>query len=216
MSDEDILNLIDASLLSDDAPPLTDAEVETFLSLPIKRSPSTLRRMRRRFVAKVFEALHPEPVRRVEGGLRFGDWAESTRERARLTRSAVGEALGKDQFYVERIENEEILLWKLTPTKAADIVVLFRVHIDALAQLLSKSFAAERDAEVIRRQHEALLRGGGVSSSDLCAGMIGPSDRHSASREPERASQLPLSEEIVRFLEKLRKTLEQRKVVHLL
>lgn len=216
MSDEDILNLIDASLLSDEAPPLTDAEVETFMSAPVKRSPSTFKRMRKRFVAKVFEALHPEPVKRVESGVTFGEWVEATRERARLTREAVGEALGQDRIYVERVESEEILLWKLTPSKGADIVILFRVHVGALTNLLSASLRVVRDAEMIRRQHEALLRGGLASSGDMYAGMMERGDRRSASRESEQASGYALSEEIIRFLEKLRKTLEQRKAFHLL
>jgi transcriptional regulator with XRE-family HTH domain len=216
MSGEDILNLIDASLLSDDAPPLTDAEVETFLFAPVKRSPPTLKRMRKRFVAKVFEALHPEPVRRVERGLRFGEWIEATRDRARLTRDAVGEALGQDQLYVERVESEEILLWKITPSKAADIVILFRVHVDAPTQMLSASFRVVRDAEVIRRQHEALARGRPASSGDMYAGMMERGGRRSANREPEQTPDTALSEEVTRFLEKLRKILEQRKAFHLL
>lgn len=216
MSDEDILNLIDAWLLSDDAPPLTDAEVETLMSVPIKHSPSTLKRMRKRLVAKVFEALHPEPVKRVESGMTFGEWVEAMRERARLTREAVGEALGQDPIYVERVESEEMLLWKLTPSKAADIVILVRIHIDALMQLLSASFGAVRDAEVLRRQHEALVRGGLASSGDMYAGMMERGGRHSANRELERTPGTVLSEEVIRFLEKLRKTLEQRKAFHLL
>jgi hypothetical protein len=215
MSDEDIIKLLKASLLSEDAPPLTDAEVDAFLSVPDKSSPATLKRMRKQFVSKVLEDLHPEPVRKVQRGLHFGSWVELTRESARLTRDAVGEALGKDRFYVERVEGEEILPWKLTPAKAADIVILFRLHIDGLTQLLSESLAAARDAEVIRRQHEALLRGG-VPSSDLYAGMTRRGDRYSASPESERESRPTLSEEVIRFLEKIRKILEQRKAAHLL
>lgn len=216
MSDEDILNLIDASLLSDDAPPVTDAEVETFLSAPINRSPSVLRRMRKQFAAKVFEALHPEPVRRVESGLRFGDWIQSTREDARLTRKAVGEALGKDQAYVERLEREETLLWKLAPSKAADIVTLFRIHIDAVAQLLSASFTVVRDKEEIRKIHEQLARGGTTSPTDSYAALISPDERRTSSQKPESASRLLLNEEITRFLENLRDALEKRNATHLL
>jgi hypothetical protein len=126
------------------------------------------------------------------------------------------EALGKDQFFVERIESEELLLWKLTPSKAADIIIIFRVHIDALTELLSASFGRVRDAEMLRKQHEKLLRGGLSSSSELYAAMTDPSERRSVTREAEGASQRQLSEEIIRFLEKLRKILEQRKAVHLL
>lgn len=206
MNDKEVLEMLRESFVSEDAPPLTAEEAEVLLSapLPTKASPATLKKARKRGAERALARLHQEPVRSVRRGTPFGSWIAQARESARLTRVDVAAAIGKDPSYVEKVEEEEILPWKITPNMMANIVILFRVHIDALKQLLSSSLRVDN------------ARGSAGGGAYPFAAMADPFERRSSPTESERSGNLLFNSEIIDLLEKLRKILEQRQADHLL
>lgn len=205
MSDKELIEILRESFLSDDAPPLTDEEAEVLLSapVPVKESPAAVRRARKRFVEKLFTQLHREPVRLVGRGITFGEWIARARDKAHLTLEDIGEAVGKDAAFIERLEFGEVLPWKVSPGVTAKIVALFRIHEDAVRRLMSASLS---DYEERRSP---------FSSGDLMAAMTDPFDRHSTPRG-ETPEGPRLNEEIISHLDKLRKLLESRQAHDLL
>jgi transcriptional regulator with XRE-family HTH domain len=201
------------SLLSEDSPPLTEQEAEILLSVPtkVKGSPAAIRKLRKSFVEKLFVNLHQEPVRDVKRGYPFGAWLKEAREKARLTREDIAESIGKDASFIERVESEQVLPWTLTPSTMANIVILFRIHIDAVAQLLSASFVADEE----RKLSQAMSTRPSLTSG-VRAMVGGPGETPSNKDEGSTSDYLPMNEEIVRLLDKLRKILEQRQATHLL
>ncbi|MBV9927750.1 MAG: hypothetical protein JOZ96_22210 [Acidobacteria bacterium] len=198
MSDNELIEILRESLLSDDAPPLTDEEAEVLLSapIPVKESPAAVKRARKRFVEKLLSQLHREPVRLVGRGITFGEWIARARDKAHLTSADIGEAVGKDGAFIERLEIGEVLPWKVSPVVTAKIVGLFRIHEDAVRRLMSASLSDYEE------RHSPFS-----SPGNLMAAMIDRSDRHSAPRG--ETSEAPrLNEEIINHLGKLRKLLE--------
>jgi hypothetical protein len=212
MSAKEIREFLKESLLGEDAPPLTDADVNALLLLPVKTSPASVKRMRKLYVAKAFDSVYPEPVRSVYGST-FGSWIKAARKRPNLVPESVAIVIGKEADFVEDLEAENVAPWDLPPRMMADIVTLFHIHIDALAELLSSSYAAAR-----RRQskvhyplpHE--LAGGLHTTATIDLG-----DRSSTSQaEAEPQPKIELNDKSVRLLKKVRQILERRGAVHLL
>jgi transcriptional regulator with XRE-family HTH domain len=206
MSDKEILELLRESFVSEDAPPLTAEEAEMFMSapLPAKSSQAMLKKARKHSSENALARLHQEPVRSVRQGVSFGPWLEQERKSAYLTRADIAAAIGKDTSYIEKVEEEEILPWKITPNMMANIVILFRVHVDALKQLLSSALRADR------------ARSDRGSSSFQFAAMSDPLERRSSKTETGNSGELTLNEEMVILLEKLHKILEHRQADYLL
>lgn len=206
MSDNELIEILRESLLSDDAPPLTDEEAVVLLSAPVtvKESPAVVKRARKRFVEKVLSQQHREPVRLVGIGVTFGEWIARARDKAYLTSEDIGEAVGKDAAFIERLEIGEVLPWKVPPGVTAKIVALFRIHEDAVRRLMSASLSDYEE------RHSPFS-----SPGNLMAAMVDRSDRHSAQRG-ETPEGPRLNEEILSHLDKLRKLLEGRQAHDLL
>jgi transcriptional regulator with XRE-family HTH domain len=175
MSEEEVSKRLQDLFRSKDAPELTDAEIEAFISTASEVPPGTGERVRAKFVRKVLEKLHPQPIHRVDEPLPFGRWLERERQKARLSREDIAVAVGKDELFIARIETEDILPWQLKPAEAASLIDLFRLEPEALKQLIIVSYAAiegRKDAEIIAsRSREGQLSkkmGGHVKqASDL-------------------------------------------------
>lgn len=137
----DPLKLLGDMLRAGKMPP-TEEEVQKLMrEMTVEVSQASLDRAHKKFVDKVFGYLHPHPVRNIRGRETFGLWLEARRIDAVLTREDIAEVLGKDESYVERLEIGEASPLSLEPTVAADIAVLFRIHIEGIAQLVSNSEA---------------------------------------------------------------------------
>lgn len=206
MSDKELIEILRESLLSDDALPLTDEEAEVLLSapVPVKESPAALRRARKRFVEKLLLQLHREPVRLVGRGVTFGEWIARARYKAHLTSEDIGEAVGKDAAFIERLEIGEVLPWKVSPGVTAKIVALFRIHEDAVMRLMSASLSDYEERSIPFS-----------SSGSQIAALITPFDQAPGPR-PGVTEGPRLNEEIISHLNKLRKILEGRREQDLL
>jgi hypothetical protein len=106
-------------------------------------------------VERLFADLHQTPVKRVEDQP-FGRWIEAERKKALLMPGDIANAVGKDTLYVERLESGATHPWNLNPSDIAKLVRLFRIHMSALAQLVSSSLTVSRThlaGDVIGRAH---------------------------------------------------------------
>jgi ribosome-binding protein aMBF1 (putative translation factor) len=144
MDDKEILQLLRDALSSEATNMPTSAEVDEFMATPADHSPDTLKRMRSQFVSKVLRKIHPELVKEVDKVQTFGQWIESTRKKARLTRSFVATALGKEPILIERIETEAVLPWELSSSDMSEMIALFRLDIEAFEQLIENTLDQAR------------------------------------------------------------------------
>lgn len=207
MSDEDILKLIEESSRSECAPPLTDSVVDAFLATPTECTEGAVDRMRARFVKKVLSDAQKAPVKEV-GDQPFGRWIESVRKKARLTARDIGAAIGKDQTFIEKIENGTSLPWSLPLADITNLVRLFRVHINAFTQLITSSFTlshARVSGDVIGRSH------GGKATPERGDSLRRSLDRYLA----KKAKKEELSEDVKNFIRELHKNLEQQQELDL-
>lgn len=208
MSDEDVQKLLEDTLRSEHAPPLTDSVVDAFLATSVECSHESIDRMRARFVEKLFTDLHREPIKQVEDQP-FGRWMEAERKRALLTQHDIANAINKDPSYIERIETGTVHLWNLSPNDIAKLVRLLRIHISALAQLVSNSFALSRArlaGDVIGRSH------GGKATKERGDSVKRALDLYLA----KNAKKEETSPEITVWLNELRSKLEDQQAADLL
>lgn len=121
------------------APP-TDLVVDAYLSLTPEYSEEEQKLMYVRYVEKVFKKLHPRRVVHLDEKWPLGRWLEATRSSARLTCEDIADALGQSASYVMEIETGEILPWSMPAREIAKLVILFRLHTDALAEMVYASY----------------------------------------------------------------------------
>jgi ribosome-binding protein aMBF1 (putative translation factor) len=213
MSEKELLELLRESLVSEKSAPLTDAEADARLSAPVKQSPVNIKRLRKGVVERILSDLHQEPVREIGRRITFGQWIQQARKAARLSHDAAGIAIGKDPSFIQRIEDEEVLPWALTANSIADMVILFRIHIDAVEQLLSNSYAADRERQLSRMFPQMEGQYSGVRGALILPGHSESSDEETKSSDSDT---LPMDEDLLLFLNKLRRILERRQATHLL
>lgn len=139
MHEDELLELFRAASDLDSSTVLDDALVDAFLALEPECSPERARRVERLFVKKLFEEIHREPVRSLAAKWPFHRWIESIRTSFRLTRDDIATALNKDHEFVERLENGEKLPWEFKANDIGDVVCLFRIHMNAVAELIGNS-----------------------------------------------------------------------------
>jgi hypothetical protein len=139
MNDEEITKLLELTICSEHSPDLNDEVVDAILSRAEECLPEKTARVRRRFVEKILWTLHHEPVRRIDNKWTLGRWIEAVRESVRLTRADIATAIGQDIAFVERLERGELLPWDCHPDSAANLMSLFRIHINAMSQLVWNS-----------------------------------------------------------------------------
>jgi hypothetical protein len=159
--------------LRDRETPLTEEEVQQAMRETIKIPQASLERGHKKFVEKVFAYLHPDPVRRIMGRTTFGLWLESARKEGLLTCRGIARALGKEVSAIESLETGAVSPLSLTSSDAADIVILFRIHIKGVAKLLSNSEAIRGRGDKIKipssSEEAALAKDKGDPSGDPSA-----------------------------------------------
>jgi transcriptional regulator with XRE-family HTH domain len=136
MNDQ-ILKLLNEPYYDEDEV-LTDAEVDEYLSNPVECPSETLQRIRARIIEKLLRERYPKPIAQAEG-TPFGRWIEEARKKTGISTEALEEAIGKKKPYVERLESGALLPWKLPAVDIARLACLFRIHIQALHQMVSAS-----------------------------------------------------------------------------
>ncbi|HEX8495340.1 MAG TPA: hypothetical protein VF658_21185 [Pyrinomonadaceae bacterium] len=211
MSDEEIRKLLKAALLLEDSPELTDSEVDAWMSAPADLPPETLERGRARIADKVLGSLHSEPVRQIQEKLTFGRWIEKIRKQAHLTYKFIAVALNQEPAFIEQLETGDLLPWKMKANDGADIISLFRVHIDAVVHLLELSLAvslerAKGEEAIAARAHK---------------GRPSPKRNESTRRAwdlylAHKVEKAELTPEVINWLNEVREELRRRQATHLL
>jgi hypothetical protein len=143
MSNKEIQKLLTEAYLSDESPPLTDEDVNLILSLPVEEGPSEeLERARGEFAAKILRREYKTPQQRVKPGLNFGEWLQSIREGAGINPKAVAACLEVDETFVRDLESPESPPWNFSPDIIARVIVLFRIHFNAIESLSRRVHAS--------------------------------------------------------------------------
>jgi transcriptional regulator with XRE-family HTH domain len=144
MSDKAMNELLLEMFRSEDSPPLTDTVVDSFLALPEQYPEEKIRRMRSRFVECLLVEANPSPVRTLKEKLPFGRWIEAIRQKAKLTREDIAAVIGMELAYVEQVESGDLAPQTLPCNELGALVQLFRLHVDAVRDLLLISIAVGR------------------------------------------------------------------------
>lgn len=208
MSDEDVEKALNDLFSSEHSPPLTDAVVDAFLASTTEASVESGERVMALFVQKVLANLHTEPVKEV-GEESFGRWIQTIRQRARLALSDIGIAIGKETSFIERLESGSAWPWDLDPKDMVNILSLFRIHINATAHLVQKSFVLSRahlPGDVIGRAHKGKMTKERGESTRRALDMF-----LARNAKPEK-----LDDSILEWLSNVRKQLEECQAKELL
>lgn len=144
MNDQEIIKLLELAVSSGNTPELNDEQVDAIFLEAEECSAERTERVRKRYIEKILEELNPVPVTKIENKTTFGRWFEAARTKVKLSASDIALPLGKEPALIEQIEKGEILPWECEPKLTADLMSLFRLHFDALTQLVSSSVAVTR------------------------------------------------------------------------
>lgn len=209
MNDEEIIKFLELTMQSSVESELTNEAVDAIL-LEAKECPDERTdRVRRRYIEKLFEELYPSPVQKIENKFTFGRWIESARNKVKLAPADVASSLGQEPVFLERIERGEIPPWECKPEFVADLMSLFRIHVEAVTQLVSSSAAVSQ------------VRGVGRVAARSRGGKVSKERGDSTARALElflahNASPAALQDEVTEWVESLRGTLKSSNLNHLI
>jgi transcriptional regulator with XRE-family HTH domain len=91
--------------------------------------------VRKKLAKLLLDDLHTQPVRDVGAAGGFGSWITSIRKQAHLTERDIAVALDLPEEGIRQICSDEFLPWASTPSRMADLMILFRLHLDAITKL---------------------------------------------------------------------------------
>lgn len=142
--EENIDEILESVLTSDDAPGISDRVADSLLAIPVRSKRKAAESVHAALAKRVLREYHPDPIRVVAGPISFGGWLEKTRTGAGLGPKSVAAALGLDPTFVTRVENDSVMPLDMDAAGAADWLVLFRLHCDALPRLLRTTYGLDR------------------------------------------------------------------------
>lgn len=209
MNDEEIIKLLQLTTARENIAQLNDEAVDEFLSQAKDCPAEKTDRVRKRYIEKILEELNPLPVRKIETKATFGRWLEAARKNAHLSRTDVAAVLEQQPIFIEKIERGDILPWNCKPEFVVDLMNLFRVHMEAVTQLVSASIAVSQ------------IRGIGPVAARARGGKMSKDRGESASRaldlflvhntdQPEKPE-----DAVLMWTEKLHEALRERKLNYL-
>jgi len=163
---------------SEYAPPIPSGE-RSGESTEVYFTEEDLPRMSVRITLKIIRDRHPEPLHRVEDIQPLWRWVETVRLDLLLTPRRINNALNQPLGFIERFETGQIVPWQLSPGVGADIAILFRLHKEALRDLLRWSAAAYREREAAKQaetSHPSLneTSPGALRMFDIAAARMNP------------------------------------------
>jgi DNA-binding XRE family transcriptional regulator len=124
--------------------PAKDAQIKTG-DVEYLQNPEEFRyRVRKKLAAILLNDLHKTPVRRIGSSLTLGAWITEVRAKTNLTDTDLAAALDVSEEWINQIGLDAYLPWTIDYRQMADLLCLFRLHLDALEQLALNS--CKRDA----------------------------------------------------------------------
>lgn len=131
-------------LRSPDCPPLPETVLDVLLT-PGDLSEEEVAKMQKEVIAGIFADLHRKPVRQFNAPNWFARYLKEVTEVARLHPENVAEYTGQPLSLINKIFAGEVLPWQLdAKTLGADLVFLFRIHINGARQLVLGSIAVSQ------------------------------------------------------------------------
>jgi transcriptional regulator with XRE-family HTH domain len=128
---------------------ITDKPVDSLLG---RKGEPLSEEAKKRFISVLRVRIQDESIRRARQALRpgvvpFGVFIGAIRECANLTRAEIGSRLGKEEEFVQRIEEGDLDPVHLPPTDFADLAILFQIKITGAIELVNESWRhAERNS----------------------------------------------------------------------
>lgn len=103
--------------------------------------------VRKKLAALLLNRLHAQPVRDLGAVVSLGSWIASTREQAHITERDLAMALDLTEESIPQICSDQFLPWTMTPSRMADLMILFRLHFDAITKFLNSGGAERSNTE---------------------------------------------------------------------
>ena len=120
-------------------------------------------RLRRKFIAAIFEQRHPTPVKDFAIKIPFGIWISREREATNLEIRELANALEITPERLTNVEKCSVKPWELNAGFSIGLMHLMRLHFDGLASLIRNSAAASQMLGINSAQ--ARCHGGQMNSS---------------------------------------------------
>jgi hypothetical protein len=163
---------------SEYAPPIPSLEGPDE-SMQVYFTEEDLPRMSVRITIKLIRDRFPEPLHNVEDIQPLWHWVETVRLDVLLTPRKINDALNQPLGFIERFETGQVIPWQLSALEGADIAILFRLHKDALRDLLRWSAAVYKEREAAKQDESSHppLYGtspGALRMFDLAAARMNP------------------------------------------
>jgi transcriptional regulator with XRE-family HTH domain len=209
MNNKNIDSIIDNLFVSESSPPLTDKVVDAYLNTCNEYPPERVQSMRSRFVEKALADLHRGPVKEIKEQISFGRWIKETRKQARLSQKDISTSLYEDINYIDNIENNLVLPWQSNSENIAKLVILFRIHFDALVALFRASFAISQNRDKLGLAARTNKTGDKAKAQDAIKKAL---EIHFSNKD----IRLELSDEVKDFLDLLKNELEQKGAFNLI
>lgn len=172
MTDEQVREALKQVLLSEMAPPISDAVADAVLQSGGECSAQSLARTKEKFFKKIYRQKFPEPIRQVDQHFTMADFLESIRTQENLDRRTLSVLIDERETNIEILESGRP--WEANPTLVTKVMDFFHIHIDAVKQLVATSAAVNQTSGV------------GQVSARAKSGKMDASRGHSTSRSLER------------------------------
>ena len=208
MNNKSLEELLDNLFVSELSPPLTDAVVDAYLTACDKHPPEGIQAMRIRFVEKSLANMYKTPVKKIDERISFGSWIKETRKKAHLTQKDISMSVLEDASYINDIENSHMFPWQLNTENIARLIILFRIHFDALIDLFHTSFAICKNQDKLGISARTGKNENRSKSQDAIRKAL---EIHLSNREGSK-----LSDEIQHFLDSLKDELKEKDAINLI
>lgn len=208
MNNKTLEELLDNLFISEASPPLTDAVVDAYLTTCDRHQLEDIQDMRIRFVKKSLANLYKAPVKKISEQISFGSWIKETRKKAHLSQKDISMSVLEDESYINDIENSHIFPWQFNTENIAKLIILFRLHFDALSDLFHTSFAICKNQDKL-----------GISAR------TGKNENRSKTQDAYRKAleihfsnkeDFELNDEIRHFLDSLKDELKEKDAINLI
>lgn len=209
MNNKTLEEMLDDLFVSEASPPLTDAVVDAYLNSCDQYSPEDFKSMRSRFIEKSLADVYETPIKEIKEQISFGRWIKETRKKAHLTQEDISMSLARGTKYVDDIENGHIFPWQSEAENIAELIILFKLHFDALLALFHTSFAISKNQEKLKMAARSNKNENKTKAQDAIRKAL---EIHFSSKDED----LVLNDEVEKFLTSLKAELMEKKAFSLI
>jgi DNA-binding XRE family transcriptional regulator len=115
--------------------PVKDAQIRTGDAEYLQNPEEFRYRVRKKLAAILLSDLHKTPARKIGSTVTLGAWITEVRAQTNLTDTDLAAALDVSEEWINQIGLDAYAPWTIDYRQMADVLCLFRLHLDALEQL---------------------------------------------------------------------------------